>query len=246
MKKYVLIVGGTKGLGLEIAQVFLNLNYSVICLGRTIDKISKIYPEITFLSHDVRSNVSVKSNLLNDLVKTHGIPQHIILNAGISTASENFNPSLEMNVVATNAIGISEWLTLISSNFNLANKNMPLTISVITSLAGLAVTRKAISYCATKSFLIRFTQGLASHNKFFKRPFIFIDFRLGFFHENMTDNKALHYFSLPLNTVAKKVVKKITSTKQSTYTTLYFRWKIIATLISILPEKLLYKIDSSR
>lgn len=89
--KTALITGSTRGVGKEIAKMFLKNNYNVVITGRNINYAKKVADELNsskyslahakgyYLNYD---NISKCSNLLNSLENKEIIPNFLINNAG--------------------------------------------------------------------------------------------------------------------------------------------------------------------
>ena len=85
--KTALITGSTRGVGKEIAKMFLKNDYNVVVTGRNIDDAKKVADELNskkyslayargyYLNYD---NISKSFNLLNSLENKDIIPNFII------------------------------------------------------------------------------------------------------------------------------------------------------------------------
>ncbi len=79
MKKTVLITGGNKGIGLELAREFLRLDYNIIVLARDFHNFEfKNHPSITTISFDL-TNIGEIAKLVSSL----GTIDILINNAGV-------------------------------------------------------------------------------------------------------------------------------------------------------------------
>jgi NAD(P)-dependent dehydrogenase (short-subunit alcohol dehydrogenase family) len=79
-KEYVLITGGTSGLGLELVRLFLRDGYFVIATGRQIIEIPGFDDRFKLVRADL-SNMDQISSLIKELLKSYSI-SIIINNAG--------------------------------------------------------------------------------------------------------------------------------------------------------------------
>ena len=114
--KTALITGSTRGVGKEIAKMFLKNHYNVVITGRNINDAKKVADELNsnkyslahakgyYLNYD---NISKSSNLLNSLENKEIIPNFLINNAGALNTNNLNDVSLKtINTMAnTNMIG---------------------------------------------------------------------------------------------------------------------------------------------
>lgn len=114
--KTALITGSTRGVGKEIAKMFLKNDYNVVVTGRNIDDAKKVADELNskkyslayargyYLNYD---NISKSFNLLNSLENKDIIPNFIINNAGVLNTKNLNDVSLKTinTMVNVNMIG---------------------------------------------------------------------------------------------------------------------------------------------
>jgi|AntRauTorckE5430_2_1112549.scaffolds.fasta_scaffold19766_2 uncharacterized oxidoreductase len=84
-KKVVLITGGSSGIGLAIAEKFLDHNYTVVVTGRNLSKLEKVkadLPSIHIEQSDVSNEADVKALVLK-MEQTFGGIDVLFNNAGI-------------------------------------------------------------------------------------------------------------------------------------------------------------------
>ena len=110
--KTALITGSTRGVGKEIAKMFLKNDYNVVITGRNIDDAKKVADELNskkyslayargyYLNYD---NISKSFNLLNSLENKDIIPNFLINNAGALNTKNLNDVSLKTINTMTNA-----------------------------------------------------------------------------------------------------------------------------------------------
>lgn len=84
-KQKVLITGGGSGIGLSLAQKFMNHGHEVIITGRNLQKLEQVkadFPQINIYQSDVTKEDDVKS-LANQIQNTFGGIDVLVNNAGI-------------------------------------------------------------------------------------------------------------------------------------------------------------------
>lgn len=156
----ILITGGSKGIGLELAKRFLDLENNVIICARgeqDLIKIKEKYPKINVIKCDV-SNKDERNSMINIIKKNYKTLNVLINNAGIQR-DVNFNEDDEINLdeIAINLEApihlIKDLLPIIKNNKNSAILNVSSGLA-FTPLANVPI------YCATKAAMHSLTMSL--------------------------------------------------------------------------------------
>jgi len=167
--KSAIITGSTKGIGLEIAKLFLEEGANVVINSRNQNDVSRIVEELSKkhgnnrvvgLAADV-SDYSSCEKLINKCIEAFGKIDILINNAGVSL----IKPSIEIRP--------EEWDQVIRINLygpfflsQLAAKHMIKngggSIVNIASIYGLGGLPKRAAYCSSKHALIGLTKVLAT------------------------------------------------------------------------------------
>ena len=155
----ILITGGASGIGLALAQRFIEENNQVIICGRREDSLKEAkekFPSLITKACDL-SLTEERENLFTWISKEHG----------------------DLNVLVNNA-GIQQWMSITDNNFFQRAKdeidinitapvhlcslfiNLPSLTTIINVTSGLAFSplTKVPVYCATKAFFRSFTISL--------------------------------------------------------------------------------------
>ena len=105
----ILITGGSKGIGLELATQFLKLGNTVIITGRNLNRLNEVqkkYPKLNIIQSDAGKPVDIKSLYeivsiqfpkLNVLINNAGIMRKLNLN-DTSLDLENINQEIAINL----------------------------------------------------------------------------------------------------------------------------------------------------
>ena len=104
MNDFVLIIGGTSGIGLETANYLFNKNYEVIVCGRRDFKSH----QLKSLQVDIKSDQSV-NDLYNKVQNNYGDIHGLVFSTGITTSPksiENFDEKIWHDVFDTNVTGL--------------------------------------------------------------------------------------------------------------------------------------------
>lgn len=163
--KSVLITGGSKGIGLGIAEVLLNQGMKVAITGRnksTVDQAvthlkDKGHTEVLGIQSDVRK-LEDENNAVQEVVSAFGSLDVLIANAGVG----HFAPIDELSS--------EQWNSVIDINltgvFNSTKAAIPALkksegyIITIASLAGTNFFARGAAYNASKFGLVGYTQAI--------------------------------------------------------------------------------------
>ena len=156
--KTVIITGGTKGIGAEIAKKFMDANYKVIIGARKKAGLAlESHRNLRFYKIDVREE-SGHNNLINKALESSGSLDCYINCAGFSQWSSIYkvddifwNEMVDTNLKGT-FWGCKAAATFIKSGASIIN---------ISSLAGKRGSANNTVYCATKFGINGITQSLA-------------------------------------------------------------------------------------
>ena len=156
MLKSVVIVGGSKGIGLEITKTFLNNNYLVITGSRTIPKIK--HKNLYFIPLDVRkeSNFQTFFKTIKKITKVINV---LINNTGLSEWKkiEDVNLQFLHKMFETNVYYLYWSSKYALKLFSKENSK----IINISSIAGKRGSKNNSVYSATKFAVNGITQSLA-------------------------------------------------------------------------------------
>jgi 3-oxoacyl-[acyl-carrier protein] reductase len=161
--KYVIVTGGSKGLGLSITKMLLT-EYKIIVASRTIspelaDLLSKNKENVFYERMDLNDSTSLHS-WSNHVLKTYGMPYGLINNAAIAHDGVlgTMHESEIINLIQTNVIGTILLTKYLSRAMLTKRDGRIINISSIisnTGFNGLSV------YAASKAAMNGFTKSLA-------------------------------------------------------------------------------------
>ncbi len=152
--KIVLIIGGSKGIGLSIAEAFAKQGHTVIVSSRHKPKDLK---KLSFIACDVTKPASIKA-LMNKVAKQHQRIDVLVNCAGASAWKPltKIDPVFLTSMMAVNLYGafyaIQAAVPFMTSTGSIIN---------VASLAGKRGSANNSVYCAAKFGLVGATQALA-------------------------------------------------------------------------------------
>ncbi len=248
MNSTIMIVGASSGIGKHTALTFADNNWKVIACSRNLKKLNaletiksknkkqRIFP--------FRLDITSKKKLytdINKVVKMHGIPDIVFLNAGTNNpnSKEIVNYQETLKLFDTNFFGIIHCIEILIPYLK-KKKNSQLVI--MSSVAGYRGLPYAAAYCSTKSALISFAEAIYNQCKQ-----IGIRVRVicpGFVKTPLTDKNE---FKMPMIITAEKAGKLIyNKLLYSSKFEIAFPWFFcyIMKLLKILPNFIYLKIIS--
>ena len=165
MKKTALITGGTKGIGLGIAESLLDDGYNVVITGRTQEVASQIAKELAEkydadvlgIACDVR-NYESQVNCVTKTLERFSSIDVLIANAGIGHFASIEDLSIDQwnSTIDTNLTGV---FYSIKAGLEALKKSKGYIIT-IASLAGTNFFANGSAYNASKFGLVGFTQSV--------------------------------------------------------------------------------------
>ncbi|MBI0162387.1 SDR family oxidoreductase [Bartonella sp. M0283] len=166
----VIITGGTSGIGLGIAEAFLQEGAVIGLIARSVNGLSDTYAklkarfadaDIFFASADVSDEASVKE-AINELVLLMGGLDHLVVNAGIDgemgallrdISAENFCRVLDVNVVGA--------FFSAKAAVDFLEKSHNATVTFIGSDSGFVANAGMLAYNASKGAIVQLTRALS-------------------------------------------------------------------------------------
>jgi short-subunit dehydrogenase len=178
---WVIITGGSSGIGLSYAKAFLSLNYNVCILSHSSDKLNSAYETLTqlnptssqvrYIKYDLNRNYDENdyNELTNKIMKAtdNGNISILINNAGVITRGNLITNSIAQITSMINInIKATVFLTkLILTIHKRKNNNHKLLIITSGSIAGKGRYAGRSVYSGTKYFLESFMESIAKENK---------------------------------------------------------------------------------
>ncbi|HZG73160.1 MAG TPA: glucose 1-dehydrogenase [Chondromyces sp.] len=162
----VIVTGGSKGIGFDIAYAFADLGANVVITGRdenalsvSAEKLQALNPKCSYIAADMRDVPSVQ-NMVDSAVERLGSLDVLVNNAGVNIAK----PALEVTeqdwdaVLDTNLKG-----TFFSSQA--AGKHMVPNrkgkiINIVSQMAFVGYVKRS-AYCSSKGGAVQLTKALA-------------------------------------------------------------------------------------
>jgi short-subunit dehydrogenase len=232
-----IIIGGTSGIGKELALLLVSQGYKVAITGRRIEKLKEIqnlFPnDIIIKQHDVTQYAS-SEKVINEIVSEWKAIDLIVYSSGVGKPNYDLEWENELPTLETNVLGAVKVYGLA---YNLFKKQGFGHLVGISSVAGVRGNRHVPAYFASKAFQNSYLESLWLKGKRSKSNIIVTDIIPGFVDTDMALGKT--FWMASPQKAAKQIYRAILLKKKRAYITK--RWIIIAFLLRILPSNLLLK-----
>ncbi len=231
------IIGATSGIGLEIGLQFLRSGYTVAGCGRNeqvLQQIKRDFPQTFFYEKlDLRDTSSVPV-VLNRLIERMGGMELCVISAGISEINKELDWQIEENILQTNIMGFSAAAIFAANYFLKLGRGHLAGISSIAKFFGYYNP----AYSASKAFEDIYLKGLALRlkNHGLKVSVIIP----GFVRTPIIEGQDRAFWITDVKKAAAQIIKALHKKKSVIY--ISRRWRLIAWMLYLLPDKVLYKI----
>ena len=237
--KNAIIIGASSGIGRELAKILSQNGYNLGLTGRRQDLLISLQKELSTQSFVKQIDVSQESEamkLLNELLEEMSGTDLIVINAGIGFINPNLNWKEEKETIDVNISGFTAMANVAVEFFSKKGSGHIVGISSIAALRG---NGKAPAYSASKAFMSNYLEGLRQKFGKLGSPIAVTDIQPGFVDTEMAKGEG-KFWVAPPEKAARQIYEAIRKKKKHAYITK--RWRIIAWVLKILPDRLYYKI----
>lgn len=231
MKKRVIIVGATSGIGLELTQLFVKEGSIVGIAGRREEKLNQIKQtapdQIVTEVIDVTTENATEG--LDRLITKLGRVDIYFHSSGIGFQNFRLKPEVELSTIRTNVEGFGRMATHM---FNFFSKQGDGHLAVISSIAGTKGLGVAPAYSATKRFQSTYIDALEQLAYLKKINITFSDIRPGFIATPLLDDGGSYPMLMNPQKVAHEIYQKLLKRRRVItvdwrYRLLVFFWRLI-------------------
>ena len=231
MKKAI-VVGATSGIGKELAGLLAGNGYIVGITGRRENLLAELaagQPNQYFSkSFDITETTTVAKHL-EELIEKMGGLNLLIISAGNGEENESLDFIVEKQMIDLNVSGFT---CVADCAFNYFRKQGFGHLAAITSIAGLRGSRQAPAYSATKSFQVRYLEGLRQKAHKVNKAITITDIRPGFVNTSAA-KFPIRFWVASTEKAARQIFRAIQKKRKVVYITR--RWRILAWILKILP-----------
>lgn len=231
MKKKIIIVGASSGIGRKMAELYAAHGNFVGITGRRkelLDEIQRAFPgQIETECFDVTGNENILK--LKSLVQKLNGLDILIYSSGIGEPGKDLDWQLDKLMVDTNVNGFIE---IANWGFNYFVKQGHGSMAVISSVAANRGNSWAPAYSASKSFQSNYFEALTIKAYRMKKNIGITCIEPGFVDTKMAKGNKL-FWIVGVEKAAKQMINAIAKKKRKVYVSR--RWWIVAKLMRLLP-----------
>ena len=236
--KKVVITGATSGIGYELGRQLVQKGCVIGVTGRRtqlLEELAELNPgQIITRQMDV-SRTEEAQQQLHSLIEDMGGMDIIVLNAGVSLRSEDFDWETERQMIDTNVTG---FCALLNSAFHYFAGRGHGHIVGISSIASLLPNPGAMGYNASKAYVSNYLQGVRMRVKRQRLAIDVTDILPGYIHTPMTAHRTDMFWVSSVEKATAQIVTAIEKRKFKAYITR--RWFWVALLVRNIPQRLWY------
>ena len=230
MKKKIIIMGATSGIGLEVARLFHQQGHIIAIAGRRMDNLQRISTELAncpYAQIDVTDTQA--PTRLQELIEDLGGMDIYLHVSGIGKQNRQLDTDVELATVETNALGFTR---LVNHAWHYFRTQGSGHIAAVSSIAGTKGLGAAPSYSATKRYCNTYLEALAQLANMQGLNIHFTDIRPGFVNTELLSDSFHYPMMMQPLPVARQIVKGILSRKRTVtidwrFRLLVFFWRLI-------------------
>lgn len=233
--KHVIIIGASSGMGMEVAQLYLDRGYRVGVAARREDRLmalKQLAPDRVVTARiDVTDDDATTQ--LRELIERLGGMDLFFYSSGVGKQNRSLAADIELGTVNTNAMGFTR---MIGEAYRYFADRGEGHIAAITSIAGTKGLGPAPSYSATKAMQNVYLQALEQQARSRKLNIHFTDIRPGFVDTDLLNDNFHYPMMLRPERVARLIVNAIDH--QRHVAVVDWRYRILTALWRRLPRPL--------
>lgn len=232
MKKRIIIMGATSGIGLEVARLFHQLGHNIAIAGRRLQNLQNISAQLgncPYAQIDITKTNAPE--LLQELISRLGGMDIYLHVSGMGKQNKQMDTAIELSTVETNALGFTR---MINHAFHYFTNKGGGHIAAVSSIAGTKGMGVAPSYSATKRYCNTYMEALSQLSHMRDLNIAFTDIRPGFVDTELL-SKDYHYpMMMKAQPVAHDIVEGILSRKR--IVTIDWRFRMLVFLWRLIPS----------
>ena len=231
MSKKILIVGGSSGLGRELAKLYASKGCEVGVMSRRenlLTELQQFFPGKIFIKKADITDEAISSSLNELIIKLNGI-DIIILAASVIELNNNFLTDPERETIDINVKGYTRVLNFAWKYFKEKGKGQ---IVGITSIAAVRGNKVFPAYHASKAFQSIYLESLRVKAKFEKNDIVITELIPGYINTAMGKGDRMFWVA-SLGKAARQAKRAIDKKKSRAFITK--RWWVIYHVLRHLP-----------
>jgi short-subunit dehydrogenase len=234
VKKRIIIIGATSGIGEHLARHAVQQGYVVGGTGRRVERLKELQEELGENFHFCEMDVTLfdeAKEQLGSLIDEMGGMDVIVLNAGISNHPASSIIAMEQKVIDVN---VSGFVQLFGEAFQFFRDQGYGHLVGISSIAGLFGSSRAAPYSASKAFISTYMQAYRQRCNNMRADIYVTDVKPGFVKSEMIEGKKGLFWVSETDKAVQQILKDIE--KKRSYSYITRRWRLVAWLIKLMPN----------
>jgi len=231
MTQRAIVVGASSGIGEALARKLAAEGYEVGLTARSVDRLREIGSELPTQAYVAQMDVTeteAAREAFDRLAGQMGVVDVVVLNAGIAP----YNPELDWgparDTIDTNVRGFAALATKAVASFKEQGRGHLVGISSVAAHTG---SSQAADYYASKAYVSNYLDGLRYNLSHGDADITVTTIEPGFVD---TDLAGGEFWMCSPETAADLIYGAIEKKKRHQYVTR--RWRLVALLLSVLPE----------
>lgn len=229
-------MGATSGLGLALAERYINAGYTVGVAGRNekaLLRLVEMAPDrVSAAVIDILSDAA-PDELMHLVDKCGGMDVYIHC-SGIALLAEEATVEREVRVCETNTVGFTRMCTAAYNYFERTER--PGRLVAITSIAGMRGFADLPAYSASKAYDSVLLEALRQRARCGKLPLRVVDIKPGWTRTPLLADDKRYMFEMDAEKVADMIFRASQKAKRSVVVGL--RWKLLTALARRVPSAL--------
>lgn len=203
MKKRVIVMGASSGMGHEVARLFMEKGWVVGVAARRTDRLMDLHADFV---ERIDVTDSGADGQLRDLINRMGGIDLYLHVAGIGKQNRMLKSDIEMSTVATNGLG---FVRMIGEAYRYFSQKGSGHIACVSSIAGTKGLGPAPAYSATKALQNVYMQALEQQARARGLDISFTDIRPGFVDTDLLHDGHHYPFLISREKAACAIVKAL-------------------------------------
>lgn len=236
MKKKIVIMGATSGIGLNVAERLAQKGWMVGVAGRkdeVMQTLAEKYPANIVWRHIDITRPEAGMSLRKLIDKLGGMDVYFHI-SGVGYENDALDPSLELATLRTNVTGFTRMIDQAFRYFRDERKGRG-HIAAITSVAGTNGIGRLASYSSSKAFQQTYLRALNQLSNMQHLHIRFTDIRPGWVRTPLLDNDKQYPLTMTLPYAVPRIIRALRHKKR--VAVIDWRWNIIVGLWRLIPNR---------
>jgi short-subunit dehydrogenase len=232
--KRILIVGGTSGIGLALAERLAEKQWQVAVSGRRVERLEALrrrFPDtVKSLVCDITDLEAARKHI-HDAAALFGALDVVVVNAGVGNRNIKHEWEPDAAVFATNICGFAACAHEALAIFRQQGFGHLVGVS---SVAGHLALARSAAYTASKAFVSNYLRGLRMRASRWSKNIYVSDVRPGFIETEMTAGLKGMFWVISAEKSAIYMEKLLHNRRKTLY--MPYRWRYLSLFIRLIPD----------